>query len=127
MDSKKLTKEFQAYFSTYSQEIGILDETDTSAILYGSDEFKFDANKKGQIYLPDIGWIQFEETEGFSSKKVSWVGVVTDGYDFDLVIGHKGVKPYSEEVKHQLPQKNGYAIAVPHSVQKMMIEQLSGG
>jgi hypothetical protein len=82
------------------------------AILYGTDEFAFDA-KNGRIRLPEMGWIKCGHIPKAMRKRAGWVAALPDGKGWSLLVGDGN--PYKLPTSEsRLPARNGAILATPY-------------
>jgi hypothetical protein len=108
MKSKGLLRLYLAQISLPGTEP--VEEGETAAMLFGTDEIKVDA-KKGAIRFPDLGWMACD-LQGMPGS-FDWAAIVKCDEGWNVVLGVGN--PYESKLSTTLPHKNGRIVAVPHS------------
>ena len=115
MTGKKIVRDFKKYMDENRQKLKILPRDSNIAVIYGTDEFKYD-EKGNSIKITGIGWISTGKDRNVNLKKneIKWVAVKREEGGFFCYFGN--FPPYSLESDKNPLYSYGQINAIPYSM-----------
>lgn len=116
MKSKEIQKLFIEYMLGDRKKFKYATESESPAIIYGSDEFKID-KKRSRIKIEEMDWLEIEDCNlDCNLKNIEWIAIVCNEGVYSILIS--SIKnPFSESEDNPM-YIDGQVFGIPASINK---------